>query len=87
MIIIYIEIQSLITDLDPLDDYRKYCLWRILCPCLINIRNLSKEEATVILKDWLAKCDNKRRLDFNLHREVNAMLTRVGFTDPHQDKP
>ncbi|ALI37153.1 hypothetical protein NMY3_02966 [Candidatus Nitrosocosmicus oleophilus] len=76
-IIIYIEIQSLITDLEPLDDYRKYCLWRILCPYLIKIRKMSKEEASIILKDWLEKCDKLRKLEFNPQREVNIRLKNV----------
>ena len=61
----------------PIDDYRKTCMWRILCPYLINIRKLTKEEASIILKDWLEKCDKKRRLDFNPQREVSSKLRGV----------
>ena len=61
----------------PLEDYRKTCLWRILCPYLINIGKLKKKKATIIIKDWLGKCDNKRRLDFNPQREVNIRLKNV----------
>ena len=25
----------------PIEDYRKYCIWKILCPYLINVRKLS----------------------------------------------
>jgi hypothetical protein len=66
----------------PIDDYRKNYLWRILCPYLLNIRKLSKEETTVILKDWSAKCDKIRRLDFNPQREVSSRLRSVGPFPP-----
>ena len=66
----------------PIDDYRKNCLWRILCPYLLNIRKLSKEEATVILKAGSAKCDKIRRLDFNPQREVSSRLRSVGPFPP-----
>ena len=34
----------------PIEDYRKQCLWRILCPYLINIRKVTDEEALKILQ-------------------------------------
>ena len=37
----------------PLPDYRKYCIWRILAPYLVNIRKLSDEQASHIIKEWL----------------------------------
>jgi hypothetical protein len=61
----------------PLDDYRKYCLWRILCPYLTNIRKVSRDEAIMILSDWLRKCDGVRKLDFNAQREINIRLKSV----------
>jgi hypothetical protein len=61
----------------PLDDYRKYCLWRILCPYLLNIRKVSREEATRILSDWLRKCDETRKLDFNAQKEIKIKLKNV----------
>ena len=66
----------------PLEDYRKYCLWRILCPYLLNIRKLSKEEATTILKEWLAKCDSVSRLDFNPQRIIRSKLRSVSSYKP-----
>lgn len=35
----------------PIEDFRKTCMWRILCPYLINIRKLTREEATIVIKD------------------------------------
>ena len=49
----------------PLEDYRKYCLWRILCPYLVNVRKLSNEEVSRILMEWLEKCELMRKLDFS----------------------
>ena len=36
----------------PIEDCRKQCLWRILCPYLINIRKLTNEDAINILNEW-----------------------------------
>jgi hypothetical protein len=46
----------------PIEDGRKYCMWRILCPYLINIKKLSLEEAFLILDNWLDKCDKLRSI-------------------------
>lgn len=61
----------------PMDDYRKTCLWRILCPYLLNIRKLPRDEAVIILRNWLKKCDEVRKLDFNAQREINIRLKSV----------
>jgi hypothetical protein len=34
----------------PLSDHRKYCIWRILSPYLLNVKKLSNEEAYSITK-------------------------------------
>lgn len=47
----------------PVGDYRKYCIWRILTPYLLNIRKLSEKDITNIIIDWLNQCDQVRRLD------------------------
>lgn len=61
----------------PLEDYRKFCLWRILCPYLVNIRKLSNEESTKIANEWLQKCNGLRNLDFNPHMYIHNDLRRV----------
>jgi hypothetical protein len=48
----------------PIDDYRKFVVWRILAPYLINIRKCSDDEATNIIRNWLDRCRNLRQLDF-----------------------
>jgi hypothetical protein len=54
----------------PLQDHRKYCIWRILIPYLLNIRRLSEQELTDIIRDWLNRCDQLRRLDFNYKQKI-----------------
>lgn len=49
---------------NPLPDHRKYVIWRILAPYLINIRKTSESEAFQIIVEWLDKCNSLRRLDF-----------------------
>jgi Primase X len=46
----------------PIPDYRKYALWRIVAPYLINVRKLSHEDAVSIIREWLDKCDKLRPL-------------------------
>ena len=49
----------------PLPDHRKYIIWRILSPYLLNVKKLPKEESYSIIKDWLDKCDKLEKLNFN----------------------
>ena len=49
----------------PIDDYRRFALWRILVPYLINIRKCSDDEAYETIKNWLDRCSQLRRLEFN----------------------
>jgi hypothetical protein len=49
----------------PLPDHRKYIIWRILSPYLLNVRKLPKEEAYSMMKEWLDKCNKLEKLNFN----------------------
>jgi hypothetical protein len=49
----------------PLSDHRKYIIWRILSPYLVNVKKLPKEEAYSIMKEWLDKCNKLEKLNFN----------------------
>ena len=53
-----------------LPDYRKYSIWRILTPYLLNIRKLPEQEATDIIRDWLGRCNQLKRLDFNYKQKI-----------------
>jgi hypothetical protein len=46
-------------------DHRKYIIWRILSPYLLNVKKLPKEESYSIMKDWLDKRDKIEKLNFN----------------------
>jgi Primase X len=50
---------------NPLPDHRKYIIWRILSPYLLNVKKLPKEEAYTVMKDWIDKCDKLEKLNFN----------------------
>jgi hypothetical protein len=54
----------------PLSDHRKYCIWRILAPYLLNIRKLSEKEVTDTIRVWLHQCIQLRRLDFNYKQKI-----------------
>ena len=58
----------------PLPDYRKNCVWRILAPYLINVRNLSYDESFSVILNWLDKCSNLRRLGFNAKLKIRQDL-------------
>lgn len=58
----------------PLGDNRKYCLWRILGPYLLNVRKLTPEQATDIMDEWLDKCDKVRKLEFRSRYNINSVI-------------
>ena len=66
----------------PIEDGRKYTLWRILCPYLVNVKKLEYEESYEILKTWLDKCNKSRNLDFNPDTEIKAKLRHVRYYNP-----
>lgn len=58
----------------PLGDYRKLAIWHILAPYLLNIRGLSPDEVHGIMHEWLDKCSQIRRLDFNPSYRIKSVL-------------
>jgi hypothetical protein len=58
----------------PLSDYRKLAIWRIFAPYLLNVRRLSSDEAHGIIREWLDKCSQLRRLDFNPSYRIKSVL-------------
>jgi hypothetical protein len=61
----------------PLEDFRKYCLFHILVPYLLNYRNNSIEESSKILELWLHKSNELRPIDFNPIIEVRNRIKFV----------
>jgi hypothetical protein len=49
----------------PIEDHRKFAVWRILAPYLIKVKKESYENAFKTIKDWLDRCNSLRQLDFN----------------------
>lgn len=66
----------------PIEDGRKTCLWRILCPYLVNVKKLSFADAFLILKKWLDECDKKRGLEFNPDSLIKTDLKNAGIWNP-----
>jgi hypothetical protein len=58
----------------PIYDYRKLAIWHILAPYLLNIRGLSPDEVHGIVREWLDKCSQLRRLDFNPSYRIKSVL-------------
>ena len=58
----------------PIEDYRKNAVGLILAPYLINIRKLTYEMASILIKDWLRKCNEIRTLDFDYDYRVKYSL-------------
>ncbi len=48
----------------PLQDHRKFAIWRILAPYLLNVKGLPADQANGIIEEWLGKCSELRRLNF-----------------------
>ncbi len=66
----------------PIHDHRKYVVWRILAPYLMNIKKISYEEAFGAIMDWLKECANIARMDFNPNDRIKCNLRaalRVGY--------
>lgn len=66
----------------PIEDHRKFCLFRILIPYLINVKFLSVEKTTETLESWLLKCNEKRSLGFNSRIEISNRIRYVKTIKP-----
>jgi Primase X len=74
----------------PLPKFRKYCVWRILAPYLINVKHLSFEESFDIIDKWLDKCNELETLDFDTNTKVNDCLNGAvnkGYLPINFDNP
>jgi len=59
----------------PIPDYRKYCIWRIFGPYLLSVRGMSYELAFNIIREWLDRCSQqKRMIDFYPKSKINEGL-------------
>jgi hypothetical protein len=62
----------------PIDGQRYYCVWRVLVPYLINVRRLSRQEASDIIYNWLDKCNSVKRLSFSPKQKIGYCFDHVG---------
>ncbi len=74
---IILWIEALIENGPALANHRKYVIWRILAPYLINIKKLSYEQAFDVLTYWLARCAKAKKLDFNAEQRIRDSLRTV----------
>jgi hypothetical protein len=58
----------------PIEDYRKECLWRIIGPYLLNVKNLSELQASKVMEEWLGECDKIRKLDFEPKTKIYSII-------------
>ena len=71
----------------PIANGRKYCIWRILVPYLINRRHVSQEACMHLVTNWLYQCSDLKRLNFNANQRINDAIRRVGTYGPvHPEK-
>ena len=71
----------------PIANGRKYCIWRVLVPYMINRKHTSEEECKQIVKIWLDNCSKLERLNFSVNQKINDAIRRVGEYGPvHPDK-
>jgi hypothetical protein len=61
----------------PLKDHRKYCIWRVLSPYLLNIKKIPEQEASNIIREWLQRCSEVRRLSFSINQRINDGLDKA----------
>jgi hypothetical protein len=61
----------------PLCHFRNYCIWRVFAPYFINIRRLSQSKTFDLIKDWLDRCNIRRRLDFDAKGNIKYALRTV----------
>ena len=62
----------------PLPDYRKNCIWRILAPYLISVKQLSYDQSfNIIANWWLDNCSKLRRLHFNPKLKIKQDLNNA----------
>lgn len=66
----------------PIPCFRRYCLYHILVPYLVNIRKLNSEKCYDVLKIWLEKCNGLSTIPFNIESEIKTRLIAVKDYEP-----
>ena len=58
----------------PIEDQRKYCLWRIIGPYLLNVKHISEPETAKTMEKWLDLCNNLKKLDFEPKIKIYSII-------------
>ncbi|KAA2279062.1 DNA primase noncatalytic subunit PriX [Candidatus Nitrosocosmicus sp. SS] len=66
----------------PLEDYRKYCIFHILVPYLVNVRGLSPEKVSQVVVAWLSKCNTIKPLGFDPSAAAKNQIKYVRHYKP-----
>lgn len=66
----------------PLDNFRKFCIWRVFVPYFINVKGLSRSDTFNATKTWLDRCNSITKLDFNVKQKIDYELDNVGTWPP-----
>jgi Primase X len=61
----------------PISNDRKYCIWRILAPYLVNVKKLGDDKAYGIIISWLEECSKLERLTFYYKPRVRDDIRRA----------
>jgi hypothetical protein len=67
-------IETLLLQQTPIKDNRKFVIWHVLCPYLLNVKKLTYEQSFRVIKDWLHKCNELERLSFNANQKIKEGL-------------
>jgi len=63
-------------------DGRKYCIWRIVVPYLLNRKHMLVEQSRNTVIEWLNRCVKIARLDFVAGSKIDYALRHVGKYGP-----
>ncbi len=61
----------------PIPCFRRYCLYRIIIPYLINVKRLSYNECFDISYQWFEKCNSISKISFDKEAEIKLRLNSV----------
>jgi len=62
---------------NPIPSFRRYSLFRVLVPYLVNIRKFDNHTCFNILMTWLEKCNDLSKILFDRETEIKARLNGV----------
>ena len=58
----------------PISDHRYFCLWHILIPYLVNIKDLPEQEVISILTGWLDRCNKLNKVRWRYPQRIKEQL-------------